>query len=216
MSTGCHACDQSGGDARFGERFGRRSGWRVAHETSTAGGDVIPVGAAYWRVATVDRFGGGVAGSDRTIGTSATRVERWNRAQVVACPQRGGRPARRCVALADAVQRSRGAVRTTVARSRPASELLDHAGHLQRHGIGPSAPGCWFPRSQLRPDPCRLHQRQDIEAASHLTRRAANQPAGDTTATAAGSRASMSRSSRAYSPARMTPGCRPPATPNGA
>ncbi len=36
MSTGCYACDQSGVDAPFRERFVRRAGWRVAHDFNSS------------------------------------------------------------------------------------------------------------------------------------------------------------------------------------
>lgn len=36
MPTGCYACDQSGADAPFRERFVRRGGWRVAHDFNSS------------------------------------------------------------------------------------------------------------------------------------------------------------------------------------
>lgn len=36
MPTGCYACEQSGVDAPFRERFVRRGGWRVAHDFNSS------------------------------------------------------------------------------------------------------------------------------------------------------------------------------------
>ncbi len=36
MSTSCYACDQSGPDAPFRERFIREGGWRVAHDFNSS------------------------------------------------------------------------------------------------------------------------------------------------------------------------------------
>lgn len=36
MPAGCYACDQSGDDAPFRERFVRRGGWRVAHDFNSS------------------------------------------------------------------------------------------------------------------------------------------------------------------------------------
>lgn len=36
MSSGCYACDQSGPDAAFRERFVREGGWRVAHDFNSS------------------------------------------------------------------------------------------------------------------------------------------------------------------------------------
>lgn len=36
MPAGCYACDQSGAEAPFRERFVRRAGWRVAHDFNSS------------------------------------------------------------------------------------------------------------------------------------------------------------------------------------
>lgn len=36
MASGCYACEQSGVDAPFRERFVRRAGWRVAHDFNSS------------------------------------------------------------------------------------------------------------------------------------------------------------------------------------
>jgi diadenosine tetraphosphate (Ap4A) HIT family hydrolase len=36
MSSACHACEQSGSDAPFRERFVREAGWRVAHDFNSS------------------------------------------------------------------------------------------------------------------------------------------------------------------------------------